>query len=247
MRIYPQHAQNSEAGLNNSNMATNGEYLLLKNYLKPHQVIFDVGASIGEWSREILHLQPTAQLLAFEPLPEVFAELSKNCKCQTYNLALSDQEGKVDFFSYHSHSQLSGLFHRPIVDQLLHEPPQIISVEQTTLDFFCSAHRIEKIDFLKIDTEGAELKVLLGAQNLLNSHRIDAIQFEYGGTYLDAKITLREVLQLLTHHGYSVFRILPDGLMHISHWEDRLESMQYSNYFAVLLSEEGNWPIIDNL
>ena len=46
---------------------------------------------------------------------------------------------------------------------------------------------------MKIDVEGAELDVLLGAKELLNKGHIDYLQFEYGGTFVDANVTLRQV------------------------------------------------------
>ena len=102
-----------------------------------------------------------------------------------------------------------------------------------TLDSFCKKNQILHIDFLKIDTEGSELGVLLGAHNLLTNKQIEIIQFEYGGTYPDAGITLKEVYNLLEKNGYRVFRIIPNGLIQISRWRDALENARYSNYLAI--------------
>mmetsp|Transcript_42925 Transcript_42925/g.93233 ORF Transcript_42925/g.93233 Transcript_42925/m.93233 type:complete len:112 (-) Transcript_42925:1122-1457(-) len=91
------------------------------------------------------------------------------------------------------------------------------------------------ISFLKVDVEGHELAVLQGAKWMLRQHRIGALQFEYGGTFLDAGCSLRDICELLTPLGYSVFReIEKGGLAHIAHWEDQHEDFQIHNILAVV-------------
>jgi FkbM family methyltransferase len=58
-----------------------------------------------------------------------------------------------------------------------------IEVETTTLDVFCQTEGVEEIDFLKIDVQGADLKVLQGATQLL-SKSVFAIQIEVEFTHL---------------------------------------------------------------
>ena len=53
-------------------------------------------------------------------------------------------------------------------------------VEVQTGDAYCTRHRIERIDLLKIDVEGAEHLVLRGFERMLHERRIEVIQFEYG-------------------------------------------------------------------
>lgn len=113
------------------------------------------------------------------------------------------------------------------------ESPQIVTVPVETLDNFVKDQAISKIDFLKIDTEGSELNVLMGAQQSLAQGRIRQIQFEYGGTYKDAKITLRQVYTLLRKNGFKIFRIASDKLIPISSWNEALENYRYSNYLAI--------------
>ena len=118
---------------------------------------------------------------------------------------------------------------------------KLIEVEQDSLENFCADHSIDRIDFLKIDTEGAEWRILKGAESLLQHGRIGAIQFEYGGCYLDAGATLEQAYHLLTSNNYLVFRIVPSGLLHIALWDNALENYLYSNYFAVLKSEQSRF------
>jgi len=234
-------------GYKNSNMQTNGELTLMWNFLKRGDIVFDVGANRGEWSLHALEKTPSIQIFAFEPIPEVFEILKMNflslSNVKTFAYALSNNLGKASFYHYLAHSDMSGFYDRPILRSYCN-PPQQISVTLETLDHFCSTQSIPMIDFLKIDTEGAEWKVLDGARNLLENHQIRAIQFEYGGCYTDAGTTLKQVVQLLTKNGYIVFRIIPTGLIHISHWSPSLENFEYSNYFAIYQEDMPSYDLV---
>jgi len=84
------------------------------------------------------------------------------------------------------------------------------------------------VDFIKIDVEGYELNVLLGAPALLTSAKY--IQFEYGGTYIDANITLETVVNYLRTCGFEHFyTIEKDGLNHTTSFP---EDYEYKNYLA---------------
>lgn len=255
-QIFQQTPKNESIGYDNCMMSENGEQLLLKSFLKPNAVVFDVGANVGEWTSHALTMQPDISIHSFEPIPDIYKILAtkfSHYKVSAYNLAMSDEIGKTKFYFYddgvRQHSELSGFYNRDILRDVLHfQEPKVIQVEQDTLDHFCETHKINAIDFLKIDTEGAEWKVLLGARRLLQEQKIAMIQFEYGGCYKDAKTTLKQVLQLLTSYEYEIFRIVPGGLLHISTWSDSLETMRYSNYFALLKPKASiQFSLIDNL
>ena len=53
-----------------------------------------------------------------------------------------------------------------------------VDCQFTTLDDFCDENNVEFIDFLKIDVQGAEFKVLKGAKKALSEKRIGVIQLE---------------------------------------------------------------------
>lgn len=72
--------------------------------------------------------------------------------------------------------------------------PQLIKVESTTIDRELGN---ANIDFMKIDVQGAEEQVLLGAQNLLQGQKIDILYIEWTGE--------KAVVELLIANGYEVF------------------------------------------
>lgn len=230
----------------------NGEKAVMQHFLKPENVVFDVGANRGEWSQLALEKAPTIRLFSFEPLPVVFENLKMRFlsfdNVYPFNFAFSDEQGKATFYYYTQFSELSGFHDRPVLREVLGEQfstPEAISVSLETLDYFCSSYSISGIDFLKIDTEGAEWKVLNGAKNLLMNHRIHFIQFEYGGCYIDSKTTLKQVIRFLTENHYVIFKIIPEGLIHISRWDASLENYEYSNYFAAYKEDMPGYTLVE--
>ena len=223
-------------GYNNINMMNNGERAVLAKAIRFDDIVFDVGAHIGEWSLVLLNIQPQVSIYCFEPVPGLNNKLKNNLNQRPASinmLALSDVQGEATFVYYPNHPALSTLHRRPRVEQRLKMDPVFLNVALERLDNFCDQHQIAHINFLKIDTEGNELNVLRGAERLLLNREIDLIQFEYGGCYLDSNTTLKQVYELMTKYGYSIYRIHATGLIKISQWRQALENFQYSNYLAV--------------
>lgn len=213
-----------------------GESNVIKKLIKPGDIVFDVGANIGEWSNHVFSdVGDDVVIYAFEPIKSVYNQLQVNVKNKnfiTFNEALSNTIGSKTFYFYQSLPVMSGFYDRDIIRYM---EPQKIVVNVDTLDLVCSQNKVFHIDFLKIDTEGEELNVLRGAQSLLEHNSISMIQFEYGGCYIDAKTTLKQVYNLLVGGcHYSLFRIKSDGLIRIPEWKDELENYGYANYLAVL-------------
>lgn len=224
-------------GYGNCNGSTNGEKNLIQNVIRSGDVVFDVGADIGDWSKHVLAKNKDVYLHVFEPIPAAFKVLEEKLNFHNvylHNIAISQEVGNADFFVYLGHSGLtdcSSLYCRPVIEHCLKGK---INVETQSLDHFCVVNNIDHIDLLKLDTEGAEWFIFLGAQELLNRRAITLIQFEYGGCNIDSKTTLQQMYELLTSKGYSVYRIVPNGLVEIHTWDPKLENFQYSNYFASL-------------
>lgn len=220
-------------GYNNCNMSNNGELLILSRLIKNHDIVFDVGANVGDWSAEALQYHPQIQVYAFEPIPHLALHLQTKFSqrpVSIFEYAISCDEKKTIFNYYPNCSGLSGIYDRPILSSMTQEK---FTVQTISLDLFCQRNDIKCINFLKIDTEGNELNVLLGASGLLNQQAINMIQFEYGGTYPDAGVTLKQVFAFLQSKKYEIYRITSEYLIHINQWHDSLENNQYSNYLAI--------------
>jgi FkbM family methyltransferase len=80
-------------------------------------------------------------------------------------------------------------------------------------------NNINKIDFLKIDTEGFEFHVLQGFEEIVE--KINIIQFEYGGCFLDSNVKLFDLVTHLKNNNFSKFSYLVDeGLVEVTNFED---------------------------
>lgn len=195
------------------------------------EVIVDAGANRGAWAGEAWQRWPLAEIHAFEPATETFALLSaavgKNVLCR--NAALGDHEGTADLHQVPGLDGLSSLHRRDLaahgMDMTKSEVVQVV-----TLDGYCEANDIERIDFLKMDVEGHEMSVLDGAKGLLLERRIERIQFEFGGANIDSRTYLRDFVRLL-EGGFDIFRLLKDGQIPLN-YRERDEVFVTTNFFA---------------
>lgn len=226
---------NENLGYNDTCMNTNGEKNVLK-IIKNNDIIFDIGANNGEWSLNANEGKQDIITYAFEPIPSIYDYLTsilKPYRAFVSPLAISSEKGTAEFIYYEGIPCLSTLHERPEIENRFNLKQTKITVMTERLDNFCEDKDITKINFLKIDTEGNEWAVLLGAERLLQKGSIEVIQFEYGGCYLDSKTTLEQVYNYLLEFGFSIFRITPSGLLHIKQWNSSLENYCYSNYLAI--------------
>mgnify|MGYP001157950403 CR=1 FL=1 len=223
-----------------------GELLVIQNLIRDGDTVFDVGACGGGWSMGVTEYWEKVVIHLFEPSPENYQRLlvsnlsNKNSGSQFIfnNCALSDTEQVKTFYHYDSNPYLSTLYRRHEAERLFNIPhPSSYPVFVTTLDRYCSRAGVERIQFLKIDVEGGEFDVMKGARQLLERGHIDVLQFEYGGTYLDAGITLQQVFAYLQGFGYELYKILPNGLQYMPVFLSEYEDYGYSNFLAVRLDK----------
>ncbi len=129
--------------------------------IKDAELILDIGANVGFFSKLCRELFPKAKIYAFEPVPKTFSCLESNFKddknTEVFNLALSDHLGSGKMTFSEESSAVSSLSEKGNVD-----------VEITTLDYFVKDKNLDKVDILKVDTEGFESFVLEGAKNTLS-------------------------------------------------------------------------------
>jgi FkbM family methyltransferase len=148
--------------------------------------IFDVGAYNGEISREYVVNFPTAQVYAFEPFPSSFEQLKANMitysTVHVYNMGLSDKSGRQVFYS-NTFAPTNSLLEPDAAAAKTWGNDVVrahgaVECEFTTLDEFIEEQKISKVDILKIDVQGAEIRVLNGGRNALSAGRIALIYSE---------------------------------------------------------------------
>ncbi|MEG3896269.1 MULTISPECIES: FkbM family methyltransferase [unclassified Microcoleus] len=239
-----QNHQSTGVSANNINQGesiNNYELKIIENFIASGNVVFDIGANIGSWTNQVLKICPDVQIHLFEPAPPIYqtllqnlAEPIKSGQLLLNNLAIAHQQEIREFYYYDRFSGWS-TFHRrfEIEKQYNIHSPKPFHVLTATLDDYVQTRAIKRINFLKIDTEGGELEVLHGATNLLQKGKVDYIQFEYGGTFVDANITLKQVFEHLQKFRYTIFKILPNALQPLPEFLPEYENYEYSNFLAV--------------
>ncbi|MBN8826540.1 MULTISPECIES: FkbM family methyltransferase [unclassified Spirosoma] len=151
---------------------------------QPNPLCFDVGANQGQTIQLLQQCLTNPVIHAFEPASTTFnglASQSHGPGVSLHQLAFGEQAGTAEFRNYEQSELSSFLAVNPDKSENIFFGEQVASIESVkvdTLDGFCAAQGIDKIDLLKIDTQGFELPVLRGATNLLAQKRIGAILLE---------------------------------------------------------------------
>jgi FkbM family methyltransferase len=219
----------------------NGEADVLKKLcVFEMSVVFDVGSNIGDWaSIANEYLQP-ATIHCFEISERTFETLSRNLHGNQYilnNVGLSNISGKVVYKDYGPDSGVNTLildvnYHDASTKPFLKEGAVITGTE------YCMERNIGRIDFLKIDVEGAEYLVLEGFAEYLKNKAIRVIQFEYGYANGDAKYLMKDFYKLLEGFGYKIGRIRQDKV-EFDKWTYRHNDFNSGpNYIAVMDTEK---------
>ncbi|MDI9432604.1 MAG: FkbM family methyltransferase [Planctomycetota bacterium] len=170
-------------------------------YLRPGDTVVDVGANIGLLSLTASRLVgEQGWVYAFEPHPRVYEYLLGNIalnraqNIRAFNAALGDTEGTVRF-----------------ADRSRGDDRSAVATDDQGTVVPC--HRLDRFDLpvaslalLKIDVEGYEKFVVQGAESLRD--KVSCIYFEAIESNLGAfGYTLRELLDLLTSHGFHILEV----------------------------------------
>jgi FkbM family methyltransferase len=170
----------------------------------------DIGANIGLYTALALRQMPRSGLiLAVEPAEENFLYLEKNIlenrissskvKVIAERVALSDRKGVALLHKNPGNKGDNRLYQ----DALLQESE---SVQVITLDELCDHHGITKIDFMKMDVQGLEKRVLNGAKSILQKSKSCIILMEFWASGIeragDSPASIFELLESLGFHTY---------------------------------------------
>lgn len=231
---------NAIQGYERSDPTRNGEYKFIKSYIKNNMIIFDAGANIGYYAKYILNLNSNIKIHCFEPTSITYQELIINMqkkidegKAVCNNFGLSDESGTAEMFIYDELDERNSLHlnkeHKFNSEKLHKETINLI-----TIDKYASEHNISKIDFLKIDVEGHETKVIKGATSLIEKGLVKCIQFEYNNNWAAAGFTLEDIFNYLSKNDFKFFRLAIWGKIPIRRFNKKLENYKHANYIAIL-------------
>lgn len=155
-------------------------------------VVVDLGANAGAFTVKAVQFAPKI-IYAYEPEPTVFEVLKRNAERYSNVVVHKQAVGKeydyVDFYK-NEYSGDHSLYKRD-------KTSEVIKVRQTTLDRIFAEKRLDVIDFLKIDVEGAEYEILENCTRLKDIKQI-SMEWHLG---LEKMMGL---ISLLTDNGFRV-------------------------------------------
>lgn len=143
--------------------------------LKPGDVFFDVGAHCGYFSAIAATMVGPQNVWSFEPEPSNFYYLSRNCPDgHNINAVVSDGQFKEPFFINQDNDGGHACWNPGAHDwneRTRQSWPEVLHITHTTLDI----HAAYEPALIKIDTEGAELRVLRGAETVLKQPQLKTV------------------------------------------------------------------------
>lgn len=198
------------------------------SHTRPGDWVADVGAFMGTYTLVAAAIAgPDGRVFAFEPTEDSRAELEDNVRLNGWQdrvnvvaMAVGQEVGEIEFFTAAT-SSTNSLF-----PSAVHGSPTRNRVPMTTLDaFFGERGRLP--DLLKIDVEGAELHVLRGAGNVLDSaahivcelhpYAWQAAGHDFAAVQETVRAHGRKLVQLTTGEEVIVPRYGPVALMKTAH------------------------------
>ena len=186
--------------------------------------VIDVGANTGEWSMALKGaLDRDVEFLLVEPQQVCMTKLnSLPIKKTILDCAISDSDKTLDFYQY-GNSKLSSVHERQ--DTLVSgKKASLVKVPARSIDSLLLELGIDRVDFVKMDLEGHELFAMKGAINSIHTGKIRCMSFEFGISNLNSKVFFQEIYQFLSTFRFTLYRILPGGLLYsIPEYSEELE------------------------
>jgi FkbM family methyltransferase len=178
-------------------------------------LVIDVGASDGDYAKELRRLGYRGRIASFEPLPQEMSRLNRRMRNDAawtgYGWALGDEDGQMPIHVAGNSSSSSILEMLPIHERFAPGSGNvdILQIETRRLDGI--ANEVigdSQRPFLKLDTQGYELRVLRGATGCLE--RLVGIQAELSiePLYADAPTAI-ELLTAIDQAGFQLQSVEP--------------------------------------
>jgi len=194
-----------------------GEKNFIRNIKKYNpKVCIDIGAHTGSYSNLLID-ELGCKVICFEPNRFSFNKLRElktvfRDKFYPFNYAITNKNKNVFLYYGSKLSQLASLNKNlSKINFIKNTNKNKKLVKGITLDSFFEKNKkkFKSVDFIKIDTEGHEHEVLLGAKKTIKKFKPNFIQIEFNWHQLYKNNTLLSFHQLLDN--YDAYRILPLG------------------------------------
>lgn len=188
------------------------EFIFLHHFLTKEMVFVDVGSNQGEYSLFAAKRLTQGKVIAFEPLPSIRYVLNENIKLNRFNnilvfdCGLSDHESTLLIHEIENvHEGLATFYPGD------RQSKSTFNVPLTSLDNIFETMKLNRLDFIKIDIEGGELKALKGASTVIQKYR-PVLMVEINElTYSAAGYGSKDVEVFFESIGYQAYEIMKRG------------------------------------
>lgn len=228
----------------------------LADLLSGAPVCLHVGASDGRHSYVMTQVAPQARIYAFEPSAFTF-EVLKVClawhgiagQVTPIHAAVADQPGELLLvtpkktsgrmgraYAYVAETAPEGQVRPDLEDTGLEVQPTPV----VTLDGYCRANGVDRVDFIRMDIEGAEQKALAGALELIDRD-LPHVLLEIHPVMLESRFggSADSVVDLFRSRGYRMFAVNGDRL---EECESVTPGLPWKDYFFVHPSRTAKLP-----
>jgi FkbM family methyltransferase len=163
---------------------------VLQYFLRDGDVLADIGANWGHHSFQAIK-NKSVNVLAFEPIPLIVEDINRVAhdlnvedKIQVFDCALSEKNGTTELIQNYFESGVASIEHlvfekskRGTISKL-HQLLKLTPIKQLVQVRSFDSFEFSKLNFMKIDAEGAEIAILRGARDSINKFK-PYICFEY--------------------------------------------------------------------
>ncbi|BBW97631.1 FkbM family methyltransferase [Geobacillus icigianus] len=190
------------------------QFLLKK--IQSGQTVFDLGANVGYYTLILAQrVGVNGVVHSFEPDSKNFSQLIENIHLNQLSnvvanqLAVSNNNGYVNLYS--NSKENGGMKSFVQQSEYVYSQEKVATIR---LDNYIEQNKIDKVDFIKADIEGAEMLAFQGAENLLSSSDAPDIMLEINPSSL-SKLGFSDVelQKLLIDYGYKIYLIEDSGTL----------------------------------
>lgn len=202
-------------------------YYNLKNILKTESpTIVEIGANNGGDAGDFLYHFKEPQIYCFEPDPDAISvfksQIKDNKKCKLFEVAVSDKNEEINFnkikeknsdninsvpdkyeyMNLEEYRQFKGTVNSSLSGLELNDNEilETIKVKTITLDDWNEIYKLTDVDYLEIDVQGGEEKVLRGAKEFLRI--VKNIKIEYGERRYNDSISREKTIEMLNEYNF---------------------------------------------
>ena len=212
------------------------EYAFVGRFLKQGMVVLDIGANEGYYTLLASKcVGAQGRVIGFEPSPRERRSLRINLRVnrctnvRVERFALVAEEGEVDLHVVEKGETGCNSLRPPDVKGAT----RTVRVPLTTLDRYLRRHAIRRVDFVKMDIEGAELSALQGASSLLQTSPRPLLLIEISDLRTRPwGYSSREIARRLSYEAFALYRPVRDGQLRMMDMDDVADGSDF-NVIAV--------------